>query len=176
MTDQNDKSTKANEARALVASDPQRYRLLKSGAIMDTETGKLVGHTGEGPFQITSETSRQMLAKRREKTLISWMRGLASKDGKALAPEATDEEILMGALDGVEALVAHTKAVYLKSNNIRGLGEALGKLTNPLLDRPLEEDQPATYAEFRGLLAEMAAAARAIEAKQDAIPGEITEE
>lgn len=48
-------------------NDPEKYRLLESGAIMEIATGKLVGNIG-GPYAITKENAGAMLRKRWDDT------------------------------------------------------------------------------------------------------------
>jgi hypothetical protein len=146
---------------------PERYKVLKSGAVYDREAGRIVSHSGEGQFQITSANARAMVAKKREKAIAAQMRGLAAKNGIALPEDATDEQILKGALDGVEALTAHMKDVFLKSNNIRGLAEAYSKLVTPLVGQQPEEDEQVVDGEWRVLIREIAIAARKLD-KQSA--------
>jgi hypothetical protein len=110
------------------------------------------GHFLIGPTAAritTSEQGRAMLERKRQKGIVSQLRGLANKNGVSLPPGATDEEILQGALDGVEALTAHMKQQFLKSTNIRGLAEAYVKLMAPLLGE--QSEQPRTVVNFHEL-------------------------
>ena len=152
-----------------VTANPERYQLLKSGAIYDRELSRIVSHTGEGEYQITKETARQMLARRREKAIVAQMRGLAAKEGIALPEDVTDEQILRGALDGIEALTAHMKDVFLKSNNIRGLADAYTKLVSPLVGQQPEEDQSVQYSQFRQVMREIASRIRQMEHQQTVV-------
>ena len=154
-------------ARELLNEDPVRFQLMKGGAVYDRKAGRIVTHTGEGPYQITPETSGKMRARWKQKILISQLRGLAAKEGFALPAEITDEEILQGALDGVEALTAHMKAVFLKSTNVRGLAEAYSKLVAPLTSQP-DDDESLTYGQVRGIFGEIAALARKVNAEIEA--------
>jgi hypothetical protein len=153
--------TNKPNARQLLNDDPIRFSLLKSGAVYDRDAGRIVTHTGEGPFQITKESSGQMRTRWKQKTLIAQLRGLAAKEGVELPPDITDEEIVQGALSGVEALTAHMKAIFLKSNNIRGLAEAYSKLVSPLTGQP-DDDDSLTDLEVREVYRDLAALARRV--------------
>lgn len=158
---------------------PERYKVLKSGAVYDREVGRIVSHSGEGEYQITSATARAMLAKKREKAIAAQMRGLAAKNGIALPPDATDEEVLNGALDGMEALTAHMKKVFLESNNIRGLAEAYTKLTAPLVGSQSDEREIPDHlveAKAKELLHGLSAMAKRIREEQIANGGVIDAE
>lgn len=144
-------------------ADEERYKTLTNGAVYDLQAKRIV----KGAV-MSSDGARAMVAKKREKAIASQMRGLAAKEGIALPKDATDEEILNGALDGIEALTSHMKDVFLKSNNIRGLAEAYSKLVLPMVGQPSDdEDMPVVNDEVRMVLREIAIYARKIE-KQSA--------
>jgi len=128
-----------NKVKSLLESAPERYRLLKSGALYDMEAGRIVENPNGGKYAFTRESSLAVWQQRREKFKKSWMRGLAD----TLPEDATDEEIVEGALDGTEVLVRHMKREFLKSGNIRGLAEAIRALIAPLLGPQVEDDEPA---------------------------------
>jgi len=129
-----------NKVKSLLESAPERYRLLKSGALYDMEAGRIVENPNGGKYAFTSETSLAAIQRRREKFIASWMRGLADEP---LPPDATEEQIERGALDGTEALVRKMVSEFHKSGNIRGLAEAIRALIAPLLGPQVEADEPA---------------------------------
>lgn len=122
--------------------DPERYRLLPNGAIYDMQIKRIVANPGGGTFAITPETSAAMHQRRRELGLISHLRGLAKGAGIQLAPDAPLDEIVLGAANGLEALVAHMAQTFKESKNLRGMGESFGKLAAPLLGNLSEIDEP----------------------------------
>lgn len=161
-----------------MTEDNQRYIHLKSGAVYDKEVGRIVGHSGEGEYQITKANARAMVERKKEKAIRSQLRGLAAKEGLALPEDASEDEILKGALDGIEALTAHMKNVFLKSENIRGLGEAYQRLVVPMVGIQSDEaDIPDWVIEqhlqkkYGPVIREMAAMASRILAEKGLIDG-----
>jgi hypothetical protein len=76
---------------------------------------------------------------------------------------------LKGALDGIEAMTAHMKDVFLKSQNIRGLAEAYSKLTAPLVGSQVDEREVPEWmveAKAKELLNEMVLLAKRIKEEQ----------
>jgi hypothetical protein len=85
----------------------------------------------------------ELLQRRRSKALVSHLKGIAQGAGIELAEDADLEQIVQGASDGVQALTRHMAQTFLTSSNLRGMGEAWGKLTAPILGAPdSDPDQP----------------------------------
>jgi hypothetical protein len=129
---------------------PNRYREIDGGAILDKKFGRLVGHLG-GKYQISKETARQMVAMKKAKAVKSQMLGIAAAAGIELAQDATDDEILAGALDGIQALTAHMAKTFMQSNNIRGLGESYARLVAPFVGSQNEVDDTLSAEERKEL-------------------------
>ena len=104
-------------------NDASRYRILDGGAVYDLQEGRIVAHLG-GKYQITKETSRTMLERKRQIVQLATLRGLARKVGVNV-DEATLEEIAQGAGTAIENMAGHNYETFMKSNNIRGQGENL---------------------------------------------------
>ena len=87
--------------------------------------------------------------------------------GLEIDPDAADEELVAKAADALELYVAHLGATFLKSSNLRGMGESMTKLIEPFATQ--EEERRLPYDEQRGVLAELAAIARQILAEADGV-------
>lgn len=99
----------------------------------------------------------------RERAITAQLRGLASVNGP-LAPDADTEAIAKGAHSTIEALTRHLAEVFLKSENVRGLGEAYTKLLQPFLGMSDEDGgEVISVDSMRGLLTSIADAARAVQ-------------
>ena len=162
-----------NPSSVFAEAEPGRYKRLASGAVIDTANrNRIVANPGGGVYGFTAEKNRDRFARLREMTIISHMRGLARGIDFALPDnDAELEEVARGASNAVEALVAHMTKVFLESKNVRGLAEALHKLTAPMLGEPSQErdDLPADIA--REIVLELARLAR--QANDAAITGDV---
>lgn len=157
MTEKTRKPTKEE-----VLANPERYRIIPGGAVRDTETGRIVTYVG-GKNLITKETSQLMHARRRELGLRSHLRGMILGAGLDLDPDDVDDDLVRKAGDALELYVAHMGKTFLKSQNIRGMGEIFPKLVEPFSRVMKEEDDTVIpLSSMRGLLREIANAARAI--------------
>lgn len=140
-------------------SDEERYRVLEGGAIFDKEIGKIVAHLpGQHRFSITKANAGEMQKRGVAARKIRELRGLALGAGIELPPDADLETIVNAAESAWEALIAHTYQVYMKSNNVRGLGEILPKLASAFgWDEGDDQNQPLQApAQIVLLLAELA--------------------
>lgn len=157
MTEKTHKPTKEE-----VLANPERYTIIPGGAVRDTETGRIVTHVG-GKNLITKETSQLMHARRRELGLRSHLRGMILGAGLDLDPDDVEDDLVRKASDALELYVAHMGKTFLKSQNIRGMGEIFPKLVEPFSRVMKEEDDTVIpLSSMRGLLREIANAARAI--------------
>lgn len=118
-------------------SDPERYKHLSSGAVYDLQLNRIVSmDASKNPHAITKANARDMQIRRNE---IS----------RQVAREAIDEGAGLdvskwGTGEGWRAVIVHTVQQYLKSANIRGMGEvfqklgtAAGYITNEQPDREI---------------------------------------
>lgn len=129
-----------NLLRPDYSADPQRYRELKNGSIYDMERGRIV--SGAITTRITSDNARAMVERRKQRFVISKLRGLAGAI-KELPPDADLETITEGAADVVEALSRHFARTFLKSSNLRGMAESYAKLIAPLVGDDEEQETDA---------------------------------
>lgn len=94
-----------------------------------------------GVKPITNDNARELLARRRLVGLRSQLRGLARAEG--VDPSDVDDALLLQAGSAVEALTLHMAQTFKKSNSLRGMSEAYGALTSPLVgDRRQKDDEP----------------------------------
>lgn len=100
-----------------VEANPKRYKLLKSGAIYDYEDGRIAGHTGEGPYQITAENGAQMRQRRAELIRESFAEGFVA--GTPGANANTGDAEAMFAAGKKTAKLLHD------ADNARGFAELL---------------------------------------------------
>jgi hypothetical protein len=129
---------------------PEEYIVTQSNAVLRVGQRDIIAKF-PGPFDITEASSLEMHRLRKEKALRSHLLGLARGAGIEIAEDADFETLLKGASDGLETLVSHTVQTYLKSGNLRGMGEVFGKLTAPMLgvlggadaEDPRPHSQPA---------------------------------
>ena len=124
--------------------DPEKYRLLDSGAVYDLKAGRICDNLG-GKYSITSENARTFLDRRREVGLIAQLRGLASAEGIELGDDAELHDIVHGAASAVEALTKLLAQKFKESDNIRGMGEVYSKLIAPLLGDTGDKDGGASF-------------------------------
>lgn len=163
MTDKPAKPTKEE-----ILANPERYHIVPGGVVEDRETGRVVGRVG-GKHLITKETSQLMHARRRELGLRSHLRGMILGAGLDIDPDDVDDDMVRKAGDALELYVAHMGRTFLKSQNIRGMGEIFPKLVEPfsrVMQKDDEDDASIPVSSMRGLLRDIANAARAISETQ----------
>jgi hypothetical protein len=140
-----------------------RYRILASGAVLDTTTGKFVANPGGGKYAITPETSQQMHARKRE---------LVQQHAAEAIDEAAIEEgqIPHNAPPGLgwKGVVKKVTKTLLKSENLRGqaeaarfLGQAAGYYNTP------ETEEESAFEQVRGIIRDLAELSREINRAQD---------
>jgi hypothetical protein len=119
-----------------------RLKTLSNGAVYDLDKGRIVtGPPGGGTQAITSDNAKEMLARRRLVGLRAQLRGLARAEG--VDPSEIDDELLMQAGSAVEALTLHMAKTFKESKSLRGMSEAYGALTSPLVgDRRQKDEEP----------------------------------
>lgn len=146
--------------------DPERYRKLASGAILEKSTSRIVANPGGGKFAITRERSQLFHSLRKAQGVKSALMGLvdaAREKGIELPdPESmSDQELIAAGGDAVRLFSKHMALQFLKSANLRGMGEVYSKLTLPLLGSMAEdEDEKGSLSELRWLVHELAEMAR----------------
>lgn|SRR5574341_1167 len=124
-----------------MADDTQvepRLKTLKNGAVYDLDKGRIVANPGGGTQAITSDSARELLARRRAVGLRSQLRGLAK--GIGLDPAEIDDELLAQSGDALEALTAHMAQTFKGSKSLRGMAEAYNTLASPLIGDKRERD------------------------------------
>jgi hypothetical protein len=130
--------------RTLYESQPDKYRILESGAVQDISTGKMIDNLG-GKYTLTPARASDLAERRRQMAVLSHMRGVAKGAGIELSEDASLDEIIQGAGNGIEAYMAHLGKTFLKSESIRGQGEAYGQIVRPILgDDRGKQDGPVT--------------------------------
>lgn len=155
------------DPRQLLKEDPERYRVLKSGAIWDSRHGRFIGMDPETQARtghpITKENAAAMQRKgilaRKERANLAELRGLARAGGVDLPPDADYETVLAGALSTGEAITAHLAGLALKTQTLRGAEGYLATLKRILYgDTPEDEKEPekAPAPQILILLAELA--------------------
>lgn len=141
---------------------PERYRILESGAVVDTQTARMVANFNS-KFAITKDNARAMLQRRKEVGILAQMRGLAKAQGLDLPPDVELEEVIRGAGSAVEALTAHMAKTFLESKNLRGMGETYGRLTSNMVEsEPESEYAPLAHDSDIEILREILHAAKAV--------------
>ena len=100
-----------------VEANPERYRLLKGGAIYDYELGRIAGHTGNGPYQITAENGAQLRQRRAEMVRDAFAEGFIA--GTPGANGNTGDAEAMFAAGKKTAQLLHA------ADNPRGFAELL---------------------------------------------------
>lgn len=100
-----------------------------NGMIQEVKTGHLVKPAPHTLIQ-PGEDAARMKRLRHEKGMRSKLRGLALGAGVDVDPDAIDEELIDKATDALEVYTAHLGKMFLKTSNIRGMGEVFPKLTD----------------------------------------------
>lgn len=116
--------------------DPDKYQVDDSGLIINRETGKIAGNPGGGKYGMTADRSLEIHRLRKEQGIRSKMRGLALAAGIEIPDDITDEQLIAGAGNALEALTAHMAKTFLGSKNLRGMGETFGRLAEPFAEGP----------------------------------------
>lgn len=88
--------------------------------------------------EITHDTARDLLSRRRLVGLRAQLRGLARAEG--VDPSEIDDELLMQAGSAVEALTLHMAKTFKESKSLRGMSEAYGALISPLVGDKRERE------------------------------------
>jgi hypothetical protein len=150
-----------------ILAQPERYRVLNGGAVYDYDAGHIVAHLhhGDGPYQITTANARAMVERKKQKRINSHFRGMARGAGIDIDENAPEEELLDHAANALELYVAHLGRTFLKSENLRGMGESFTKLVLPFGEEPDQEESPLSQA--RGLIHELAELSKEINRTQE---------
>jgi hypothetical protein len=119
-----DKKPTLEEARA----NPDRYKILDSGAIYDREAGRIVGMGGKSKYAITPANASEMSEKSNRKRKIGKVVGRILGAGLELPADADLEKLTDLEADAVTIYTAHLGKVFLESKNPR-IGESFSKLT-----------------------------------------------
>ena len=105
-----------------------------NGAIKRADNGHWIKPPNGGSIT-TSERARELQAKgqqmRRAQGIRSKLLGMVKGAGLDIDQNAPDEELIETAGSALEVFTAHMGKTFLKSNNIRGMGEVFPKLTDP---------------------------------------------
>jgi hypothetical protein len=134
-----------------------------NGMLKDAATGHLM----RGPDHAlitTSERGRELVAARRAKGIRAQLRGMARGADIDLDPDMIEDELISKAADAGEVYTAHFGKTFLKSNNIRGLGEAYSKLMAPFATDEKDNSEPGSTT---NILVIDADTRRALEMLQD---------
>lgn len=102
-------------------SDPERYKHLSSGAVYDLQLKRIVSmDPDKNPWAITKSNAKDFQLRRNE--ISRQVAREAIDEGAGLDPSQ------WGTGEGWRAVIVHTVQQYLKSSNIRGMGEVFQKL------------------------------------------------
>jgi hypothetical protein len=91
----------------------------------------------------TSERGKELLQRRKDKAIVSQLKGLARLTGTELPADADLEQTIEGASDALEAITRHFGATFLQSSNLRGMAESYKQLAAPLVGT--EPEKGNTY-------------------------------
>lgn len=139
--------------------DGQTVWEYSDGSIRNS-SGHMVERLSTGGAVITPDVARDFLSRRRLVGLRAQLRGLARAND--IDPSEIDDELLMQAGSAVEALTQHMARTFMGSKSLRGMSEAYGALTAPLVGDKREQSQPVETGDFvRSLIADIADIARA---------------
>jgi len=123
---------------------PDEYTIESNGAVRRKSDGQIVTIFQElNPHAITPANSRALHALRKAQGTRSKLLGLIDAarqhDPQLQLPDPdtlTDEELISAGGDAVRLLTKHTTLTYLKSGNLRGMGETFTKLLEPFAEDP----------------------------------------
>jgi len=108
------------EVKEIVTENGREIRIYDNGAKQDVLTGQFIAPP-ESAIIRTSEQGRELVNIRYDR---------AAQAVREAMDEGTDvPEHLRGSVEGYKRLLVHTVKTYMKSDNIRGMGEALAKLS-----------------------------------------------
>ena len=108
------------EVKEIVTENGREIRIYDNGAKQDVLTGQFIAPPESAIFR-TSERGRELVNIRYDK---------AAQAVQEAMDEGTDvPEHLRGSIEGYKRLLVHTVKTYMKSDNIRGMGEAIAKLS-----------------------------------------------
>ncbi len=116
------------------ASDNHRIVTFASGVQRDETTGRII--QGPTDAKITPETSQYMHQARRNKALEGHILGTIDGSGIELPPNPSHEEITIAYGNSIRAIVGHHVETFMKSGNLRGMGESLTKILAPVMVEP----------------------------------------
>lgn len=134
---------RATRVRQVTLPDGRIGWEYSDGAIRNDHGHMMVPLAGSKP--ITSDNARELLSRRRAVGLRAQLRGLAKAHG--VVPSDVDDELLAQAGDAVEALTMHMAKSFQKSDSLRGMSEAYGALTSPLVGDRRQKDQDEQESE-----------------------------
>lgn len=104
-----------------IAANPERYQTFSNGAIYDHELKHIVRNDGGGSSAITPATSPILHARKNELAAQAALEGMTDAV-KGLNPG------VVNSYQAWRAVVKHTVETFMKSENLRGQGEVLGRL------------------------------------------------
>jgi hypothetical protein len=130
---------------AFYEAQPELFTVT-NGAVRSKANGQIVAMYPErNPYAITKENSHHLHMLRKTQGVKSALMGLidaAREDGIDLpAPgEMSDEELITAGGDALRLFSKHMAKTFLKSGNLRGMGEVYSKLTAPYILDPRERE------------------------------------
>lgn len=168
---------RATRVRQVTLPDGRTGWEYSDGAIRNDHGHMLKSLTGGQ--RITADNARYLLSRRHVVGLRAQLRGLAKAQG--FDPADVDDDLLAQAGDAVEALTMHMAKSFQKSDSLRGMSEAYGALTAPLVgdrrqkvqDEP-ESEQPTVFVVMAQFIQQLAPTTPAPDdADPDVIEGEV---
>lgn len=117
-------------------SDPNRFILLKGGAVYGREEGRIVAHTQpkDGKNQLTTDRAKELVARRKQIGVLRQMRALARSVDIEVPDDIEPEQLEKLAGDGLEEIFLHMLKTFKDSKNLRGMAEAFAKIATGYLD------------------------------------------
>lgn len=103
-----------------------------SGMVKRADNGHYISPPSSAKIA-DSERGRELYELKRQKGVMAQLRALARGAGIELPEDADLEKIIEGASSGTEALTLHLYKQFMKSENLRGMAEAYGKLSAPMV-------------------------------------------
>lgn len=121
----------------------------------------------------TPERAKELHRLGKQKALRSKLKGMIRGAGLDVDANAVDEELIDKAGDALEVFLAHMGQTFLKTSNIRGMGEVWPKLTEYFHVEEKEEQEksaePTLEDALKGLIG---AIQQAVERQGEVIDGE----
>jgi hypothetical protein len=139
VTTQTPVKQRAVRVREVQLQDGEIAYEYSDGSIRRSNGHMVVSLPGVKP--ITNDNARELLARRRLVGLRAQLRGLAKAEG--IDPSEVDDELLLQAGSAIEALTMHMAKTFKGSNSLRGMSEAYGALTSPLVGDRRQKDDDA---------------------------------